>query len=298
MSQEPPPESFGQALPSRIGKYEIVKLLGKGALGLVFLAIDPLSGRYVALKVVSPADPDGRARVEREAKVLARLNHPNIVTFLDLGQHADGSVYIVLELFRGTDLQTEMREHPIPLDKMIGIVIQVLAALGHSHAAGIVHRDIKPANIFITQDEIVKLMDFGVARVAGSMNGTGTIVGTADYMSPEQVKGLRVDGRSDLFSVGCMLFEMLARKRPFHSDNLMAIFYKITHEEPNFDLIPESEPISTLLPILKKALQKDTDKRYQTAYDFALDLAPIYGALASAAYGKSEWILRLAHVAK
>ena len=106
-------------------------------------------------------------------------------------------------------------------------------------STGIVHRDIKPANIFINQDGTVKIMDFGVARLTtASMTGTGNIVGTADYMSPEQVKGAKVDGRSDLFSVGCMLFELLAGKRPFHSENLMAIFYKITHEEPNFDLIP------------------------------------------------------------
>ena len=119
----------------------------------------------------------------------------------------------------------------------------------------------------------MKIMDFGVAHVtAASMTGTGNVVGTADYMSPEQVQGKKVDGRSDLFSVGCMLFELAAGRRPFHSDNLMAIFYKITHEDANFDLIPQGADYDALMPILKKALAKDLDDRYQTAYEFAVDL--------------------------
>ena len=153
------------------------------------------------------------------------------------------------------------------------MIVQVLAGLAHAHQAGIVHRDIKPANIFIQEDGSVKIMDFGVARLTtASMTGTGNIVGTADYMSPEQVKGAKVDGRSDLFSVGCMLFELAAGRRPFHSDNLMAIFYKITHEEANFDLIPQGAEYDALMPILKKALAKNIDERYQTAYEFAVDL--------------------------
>jgi tetratricopeptide (TPR) repeat protein len=132
----------------------------------------------------------------------------------------------------------------------------------------------------------VKIMDFGVARLTtASMTGTGNIVGTADYMSPEQVKGAKVDGRSDLFSVGCMLYELLAGRRPFHSDNLMAIFYKITHEEPNFDLIPEGEEYDALMPVLKKSLAKTLDERYQTAYDFAVDLREFLKGRATSASG-------------
>ena len=121
---------------------------------------------------------------------------------------------------------------PLPLERKVAIIVQVLAGLAHAHEAGIVHRDIKPANIFIQEDGTVKIMDFGVARLTtASITGTGNIVGTADYMSPEQVQGAKVDGRSDLFSVGCLLFELLAGRRPFHAESLMAIFYKITHEE-------------------------------------------------------------------
>jgi serine/threonine-protein kinase len=153
------------------------------------------------------------------------------------------------------------------------VIVQVLAGLAHAHQAGIVHRDIKPANIFIQDDGSVKIMDFGVAHVtAASMTGTGSVVGTADYMSPEQVQGKKVDGRSDLFSVGCMLFELSSGRRPFHSDNLMAIFYKITHEDANFDLIPQGVDYDALMPVLKKALAKNLPERYQTAYEFAVDL--------------------------
>ena len=141
---------------------------------------------------------------------------------------------------------------PFSLDRKVGVILQVLAGLAHAHQAGIVHRDIKPANIFLSDDGTVKIMDFGVARLTtASMTGTGNIVGTADYMSPEQVKGAKVDGRSDLFSVGCMLYELITGRRPFHSENLMAIFYKITHEEANFDAVPEGPEYDALLPILR-----------------------------------------------
>ena len=196
------------------------------------------------------------------------------MTVFDLGYHTDGSPYIAMELLKGQDLQKAMRQPPpMTLERKVAVIVQVLAGLAHAHQAGIVHRDIKPANIFIQEDGSVKIMDFGVARLTtASMTGTGNIVGTADYMSPEQVKGAKVDGRSDLFSVGCMLFELAAGRRPFHSDNLMAIFYKITHEEANFDLIPQGAEYDALMPILKKALAKDLDERYQTAYEFAVDL--------------------------
>ena len=176
------------------------------------------------------------------------MTHPNVVNVFDLGYHTDGSPYIAMELLKGQDLQKAMRAPPpMTLDRKVAIIVQVLAGLAHAHQAGIVHRDIKPANVFINHDGTVKIMDFGVARLTtASMTGTGNIVGTADYMSPEQVKGAKVDGRSDLFSVGCMLYELLAGRRPFHSENLMAIFYKITHEEPNFDLVPEGAEYDAL----------------------------------------------------
>jgi tetratricopeptide (TPR) repeat protein len=190
-----------------------------------------------------------------------------------------------MEYLKGQDLQKAARQGPpLTLERKVAIIVQVLAGLAPAHALGIVHRDIKPANVFIQEDGSAKIMDFGVARLAtATMTGTGSIVGTADYMSPEQVKGAPVDGRSDLFSVGCMLFELVTGRRPFHSDNLMAIFYKITHDEASFDLVPKGEEHDALLPILKKALAKDVDQRFQTANEFAADLREWLRAHATAA---------------
>ena len=288
--QRPPAEPAVKELSGRIGKYTIIRPLGKGAMGMVYLANDALLERDVALKVMVAQiadDAELKQRFEREAKAVAKLTHPNVVTVFDLGYH-DGSPYIAMEYLEGLDLQKTMRQPPpMTLEKKVAIIIQVLAGLGRAHQVGIIHRDIKPANVFILRDGNVKIMDFGVARLTtASMTGTGNIVGTADYMSPEQVKGAKVDGRSDLFSVGCLLYELLAGRRPFHSENLMAIFYKITHEEPNFDLIPAGEEYESLLPILKKALHKDLRQRYQRAYEFGVDLREWLKAHASSPAGQ------------
>jgi tRNA A-37 threonylcarbamoyl transferase component Bud32/tetratricopeptide (TPR) repeat protein len=264
-------------LTGRIGgKYDIVKLLGKGAMGQVYVAHDTVLDRDVALKVMAAQiadDPELKTRFEREARAAARMKHRNVVTVFELGSHED-SPYIAMEYLEGDDLQRAVRQTPpMTLERKVAVIVQVLAGLAHAHQQGIIHRDIKPANIFIQQDGTVKIMDFGVARLsAHTMTADGNIVGTADYMSPEQVQGKKVDPRSDLFSVGCMLFELAAGRRPFHSDNLMAIFYKITHEDANFDLIPQGEEYDALMPILRKALAKNSDDRYQTAYEFAVDL--------------------------
>ncbi len=263
-------------LTGRIGKYEILNPIGKGAMGQVYKAHDTVLDRDVALKVMVAQiadDPELKTRFEREARAIAKMTHPNVVTVFDLGSH-EGSPYIAMEFLKGQDLQKRVRQTPpLTLEEKVGIIVRVLNGLNHAHQQGIIHRDIKPANIYILEDGSVKIMDFGVARLsAHTMTADGNIVGTADYMSPEQVQGKKVDPRSDLFSVGCMLFELAAGRRPFHSDNLMAIFYKITHEEANFDLIPQGAEYDALMPILKKALTKNSDERYQTAYEFAVDL--------------------------
>jgi tRNA A-37 threonylcarbamoyl transferase component Bud32 len=275
--QQPAGPPVVKEISGRIGKYDIVRSIGKGAMGMVYLAHDTILERDVALKVMVSQiadDPELNQRFIREAKAVAKMTHPNVVNVFDLGHHTDGSPYIAMELLKGQDLQKALRTPPpLTLDRKATIIVQVLAGLAHAHQQGIVHRDIKPANVFLNMDGTVKIMDFGVARLTtASMTGTGNIVGTADYMSPEQVKGAKVDGRSDLFSVGCMLYELMAGRRPFHSDNLMAIFYKITHEEPNFELVPSGPEYQALMPILRKSLAKDLEDRYQTAYDFAVDL--------------------------
>ncbi len=272
-----PSKPVDKPLSGKVGRYEIKGPLGKGAMGQVYLARDTMLDRDVALKVMVAQiadDPELKARFEREAKAVAKMTHPNVVNVYDRGEHTDGSPFIVMELLKGKDLHKRMRQSPpLTLEEKVGIIGQVLKGLGHAHKAGVFHRDIKPANIWIQDDGAVKLMDFGVAHQTGqSMTGTGNVVGTADYMSPEQVQGKKVDGRSDLFSVGCMLFELAAGRRPFHSDNLMAIFYKITHEEANFDLIPQGADYDALMPVLKKALAKTLPERYQSAEEFAVDL--------------------------
>jgi serine/threonine-protein kinase len=261
----------------RIGKYEIRSSLGRGAMGMVYLAYDTVLERDVALKLMVASiahDPDLKMRFEREAKAVAKLNHPNIVTVHDLGYH-EGSPFIAMELLHGSDLLTLVRQKQgaPTLDRRVTVLVQVLAALSAAHEAGIVHRDIKPANIFVTKDGVTKLMDFGVARLmSAQVTDTGAVVGTADYMSPEQVRGAKVDARSDLFSVGSVFFELVSGRRPFSADNMPATFYKIDHEEPDYALVPKGDHYKPLVPILKKALAKDMTARYQTAYDFGLEL--------------------------
>jgi serine/threonine protein kinase/tetratricopeptide (TPR) repeat protein len=263
---------FAPPLPERLGKYEILARLGQGAMGVVYHAHDPMLERDVALKVMLAQvaqDPEQKLRFEREARAVARMMHPNVVTVFDLGYHTDGAPYIAMELLRGHDLLHALRHGSgLTLDRKLAIILHVLEGLGHAHAAGIVHRDIKPANIFLPDEGTAKIMDFGVARFTmSSVTTTGVVVGTADYMSPEQVGGARVDGRSDLFSTGAMLCELLTGQRPFHGESLVTILFRIAHEEPRLDLPPGPEH-QALVPILKKALAKDVAERYQTAAEF------------------------------
>ncbi len=261
----------------RIGKYQVLRPLGRGAMGMVYAARDTVLEREVAIKVMAAAianEPDLKLRFEREAKAVAKLAHPNIVTVHDLGYSSDGSPFIAMELLTGEDLLAMLRRTPPPsLERRVTILIQVLAGLSHAHEAGIVHRDIKPANIFVTKDGTAKLMDFGVARLLStSMTETGSVVGTADYMSPEQVKGAKIDSRSDIFSVGCVFYQLLAGRRPFAADNVVATFQRITHEEPDYQAFPGGAHYAPLVPVLKRALAKDVGDRYQTAYDMAMAL--------------------------
>jgi hypothetical protein len=265
---DPPASPVGQ-----IGKYEVLELLGRGAMGAVLLARDPVLEREVALKVMLPqiaADPDQKLRFEREARAVARLTHPNVVTIYDLGYHTDGSPYIAMELLRGEDLMQAIARGAVQgRERKLGIILQVLDGLGHAHKAGIVHRDVKPANTFLMDDGTVKIMDFGVARfTAASMTATGIVVGTANYMAPEQVNGARVDGRADLFGAASMLYELLLGCRPFEGDGVMNTLWKIVHEEPALDGLAGPE-LAGLAPILRRALAKSVDERYQAASEFA-----------------------------
>jgi serine/threonine-protein kinase len=281
-----PPDSapdtvVGSSLPNaapagpHIGRYEVVGLLGRGGMGSVYRAFDPVLERDVALKVMLPGmvgDPELKQRFEREARAVARLSHPSVLTVFDLGYHTDGSPYIVMELLRGQDLLARMRqESGFPLLEKLSIVGQVLDGLGHAHKTGIVHRDVKPANVFLTEDGTARIMDFGLAFFTSSGATSRTVMGTVAYMSTEQVRGERLDGRSDLFSVGTMLCEMLTGQRPFDADNPGGTLLRIASEDPRIELATEEER-RRFLPILTRALAKRREDRYQTAAEFAADL--------------------------
>jgi serine/threonine-protein kinase len=263
-------------VPERLGKYEVLRRLGQGAMGVVYEAHDPFLDRAVALKVMLPqvaADPEQKLRFEREARAVARLMHPNVITVFDLGYHTDGSPYIAMELLRGRDLQQVLRDGPpLSLERSLAIVLQALEGLGHAHAAGIVHRDVKPANVFLGDDGSLKIMDFGVARFTmSSLTSMGVVVGTPEYMSPEQVAAEPVDARSDLFGVCALLCELVTGQRPFHADSLLSTLHKIAHAEPRIEL-PAGDEFLALLPVLRKGLAKPVAERYQSAAEFAAEL--------------------------
>lgn len=262
----------------KLGRYEIHSELGQGAMGVVYKAIDPLIDRTVAIKTIKfDLSKDDCARFEerfyREAKSAGRLNHPNIVTIYDVGK-SDNTAYIAMELLEGQLLKELLDVHtPLPLDKIADIVAQIADGLAYAHKNGIVHRDIKPANIMLLEGDIVKITDFGIARMSTN-SGTlaGTVMGSPKYMAPEQVVGSAVDGRSDLFALGVVLYEMLTGESPFDGDNINTTMYRIVNETPT--------PPKTLNPrlpevfnyIVAKALAKHPDERYQNGGELARDI--------------------------
>jgi eukaryotic-like serine/threonine-protein kinase len=261
----------------RIGRYEIVGELGRGAMGVVYKAKDPTIGRTVALKTMrldvhGLDSEDLLRRFKNEARAAGLLNHPNIVTIYDAGE--DQSVfYIAMEYLEGTTLQEVLAERGVlEAGEAIQFSREICKGLDYAQAHGIVHRDIKPANIMITRRGAVKIMDFGIAKAGGSMTSTGQVLGTPNYMSPEQVKGKQLDGRSDLFSFAVMLYEMLTGEKPFSGQNITAIIYKIVNETP----IPprELDPTmhASLSAIVMKALAKAPEERYQSGAELVHDL--------------------------
>jgi hypothetical protein len=259
---------FCSMIPTTIGRYEIVRELGRGAMGIVYEARDPNIGRTVALKtirmdVAGAVSEDLLRRFRNEAKAAGNLNHPNIVTVYDAGEH-DGIFYMALELMEGGTLQDALAQRGrLPTPEVLDIVRQVCAGLDFAHARGIVHRDVKPANVMFAHG-VVKITDFGIANIGDGMTMTGTVLGTPNYMSPEQVLGKPLDGRSDLFGMGVMLYEMVTGERPFEGQSVTTIMYKIVHEEP----IPPRKLDVTIHPglsaVVEKALAKAPEARYQS----------------------------------
>ena len=266
----------------KIGKYELVEKIGSGSMGMVWRAFDPAIRRSVALKTMTEAGlerSDLRARFLREAQAAGQLRHPNVVTIYDLGEEGD-SPYIVMELLDGEDLAHLIaRKEQLSLDRRLELMVQVLRGLDYAHQQGVVHRDVKPANIHVTGDGSAKIMDFGIAHLTSSeMTRTGTILGTVNYMSPEQITGAKLDGRSDLFSVGIILHELLTFRNPFGGSSVTETMYNIVHRPP---AVPDELPTGTppeLRRILFRALEKDPAQRYQTALEMAADLEALLAA--------------------
>ena len=268
---------------TKLGRYEVLSELGKGAMGIVYLAKDPVIGRMVAIKTIrasSVGDDDSesrefRERFVREAQTAGILSHPNIVTIHDIGEDAESQTsFIAMEYIEGKNLKSLLAEKTsFTYDQIADMIAQVAEAIDYAHRKGIIHRDIKPANIIITTDEKVKITDFGIAKVASSnLTTTGQFLGTPNYMSPEQVSGAPVDGRSDIFSLGVVLYELLTKRKPFVGENLTAISYKIVHEDftPPAELAGEVPP--EFNPIVARAMAKDPWNRYQRGKDLALAL--------------------------
>jgi len=270
----PDPHDFG-----KIGKYDLEDLVGEGAMGKVYRAMDPVLSRPVAIKLMSASisqDIHLRDRFLREARAAANLQHPNIITIYDFGD-SSGHPYIAMEYVEGTDLARIIQDRqPVSLESKVSYVIDLLHGLAYAHSKGVVHRDIKPANIRITADGRVKIMDFGIAHLQGSeMTHSGVVLGTPDYMAPEQVRGLPVTPQTDIWAAGAVLYELLTYEKPFSGETLHAVLFKVVTEEPAaITKINPSLP-EALERIVNTALDKEAGRRYSAADAMAADLSSV-----------------------
>ena len=260
----------------KLGKFEIKRVLGNGAMGEVYLGVDPSIGREVAIKTILPAVAQGgeaKERFAREARAAGVLNHPNLVTIYEFGED-QGVLYIAMEFVKGHDLDELLQEQSLTRSEALEILAQVCDGLGFAHRQHIVHRDIKPTNIRVQRDGRrlhAKVMDFGVAKISNSdMTATGTVMGTVSYMAPEYIRTGKPDPRSDLFAVGVMLYECLSGRKPFCGDTTPTVLYKIVNEAPDPIEIENLQGISPAIrTVLDRALDKNPDARFQSAEDLA-----------------------------
>jgi serine/threonine protein kinase len=271
---------------ARLGPYQVDGLIGRGGMGEVYEARDTRLERRVALKLLSPhtpVTPEHFARFEQEARAGALLNHPNIVTLYDVGWH-DGMPFVVSELLEGGTLRARMEAGPLPAGATVRYAQQIAEGLAAAHQQGIVHRDLKPENVFVTVDDRVKILDFGLAKCRQQAleffhrddtvsTQPGLLLGTVRYMSPEQVRGLPADPRSDLFSLGVMLYEIVSGAPPFHGDSAVETMNAILKEEPPEIGFRQGAVTSALEPVIRHCLEKDPDRRFQSARDLAFQLA-------------------------
>ena len=265
------------AKKTKIGRYKVLGELGRGAMGVVYKAEDPNLDRTVALKTIileAEGRDEYRKRFFLEAKAAGKLTHPGIVTTYDFGEQ-DGVAYLAMELLEGTDLRTRLKQGALAPDEAVEVARQVAEGLGFAHERGIVHRDVKPGNIMLLERGRAKIMDFGLARMraADHKTVTGMVLGTPKYMSPEQVAGSPVDQRSDLFSLGIVLYEMLTGARLFGAEDMTQIMHNVTYQEhePPTRLKPELPAMLDF--VVARALKKDPASRYQDAAELAADLS-------------------------
>src|SRR5215813_4757119 len=279
---------------SHLGPYEVLSTLGSGGMAEVYRARDTRLGRDIALEVVNEAlagDPELLRRFEQEARLAGSLNHPNLVAVYDFGIH-EGAPYFITELLKGESLRQRLSRGRIPVDTALEWGAQLAQGLAAAHAQGVVHRDVKPENVFVTSDGHVKLLDFGIAKLVEASRAegphglldetvtpvseptrTGAIIGTPAYMSPEQVRGEPVDARTDIFSLGTVLYEMLSGRRPFAGGSLVETGHAILHDEPaRLENVPA--PVDQLV---RRCLAKDPEGRIQSARDLAFALQILRG---------------------
>jgi serine/threonine protein kinase len=246
--------------PEKLGKYEIIEEVGRGGFAAVYKAVDTTLDRTVALKVLAPHllwDPTFVERFQREAKVAANLDHPNIVTIYEVAQ-IKGVYFIAMQFLEGRTLSRILEaEGPLPVPRVQAVVEQIASALDYAHARGFVHRDIKPSNIIVAHDGRVTLTDFGLVKAGEGtqLTASGMVFGTPEYMSPEQAEGKVLDAQSDIYSLGVVLYEMLAGQAPFVADTTPAVMYKHVHEPPPLDELPSGLP-QGVVAVLDKALAK------------------------------------------
>lgn len=283
---------------TRLGPYEILSTIGAGGMGEVYRARDPRIGREVAVKVLPShfsSDPERLTRFEHEARAAGLLNHPNILSIYDIGTE-NGLPYLVSELLQGETLRRKLSDGPLPVRKVIDFALQIAHGLSAAHEKAIVHRDLKPENLFITKDGRLKILDFGLAKlthpeVSGSQltqattathqTEPGAVLGTVVYMSPEQVRGLKVDYRSDIFAFGSVLYEMLSGKRPFQGESHVEVMHAILKSEPP-DLLQSNSNIPPALErIVRRCLEKEPDHRFQSTSDLAFALEALSVSSAS-----------------
>ena len=276
-------EAETPAAVQEVGPYHLVSLLGQGGTGDVYLAIDTRLGRKVALKLLSTdfsEDSDRISRFKQEARATSTLNHPNIVTIFEIGE-IDERNFIVTEYVEGQTLKDHLAPAKLDQKEVVKLAIQIVEALGAAHAAGIIHRDIKPENVIVRKDGVIKVLDFGIAKLIGpgagvrgdhSTTRTGIVIGTASYMSPEQARGQKVDHRTDIFSVGVLLYEMLSGRKPFEGETWSDVMAAVLVKDPPTLSVTSPNVFAPLRRIVERCLEKAPEKRFQSAGDLAFAL--------------------------